>query len=174
MDKEKINEAIGKLKALQSDDILKQLMDQIVGFIGELIVIEKLIEEGMDPKHIGGKKKYDIECNGKRIEVRTSSSRSQKDESKVWGWNLRKINQKESNCSHIICIQLDDKLDATKYLIIKSEDVKHFPESKTKYDLIISDNKSKFNKYQDAITNYVTWIDKSDPLSTVLGLTAER
>src|SRR3990172_5207946 len=105
----------------------------VKGFLGELIVKEKLEEAGFEVEHQGNQSGYDLlvwfqdkEIKG---DVKTSTL---KDDlycgRNHWGWALKHSNKKKPiSATHYICIGLDDDLEAKRFFIIPASLVSKFP-----------------------------------------------
>lgn len=96
----------------------------LLGFIGELYVLQKLDELGYNPHHKGGQGGYDIyiEKIDKRVEVKTSILKNEgeyDDKSiKFWGWAVERRGQKRSKkFDYFVCVALDDHYSNPKFYI---------------------------------------------------------
>ena len=110
----------------------------LVGYLGELLVLQKLQSEGIEVTHLGNQKGVDLSCSSPfnsdiiRIDVKTSRL---KDEFKVtgrrnWGWALNHKNKvKPITCTHFVCVQLNEALQPCGYVVIQKDLLNLFPPS---------------------------------------------
>jgi hypothetical protein len=182
-----LTETIKALRDLRHDRNASGLISHVVGFIGELIVLDKLKEEGVNAEHIGGRSWYDIKCGDSKIEVKTSKIREDDpwcDNVKYWGWGLRRKVQRNNLCSHVICVQLDEGFSAMGFQIIANANVEKFPQSKrypteantlilpTDEDLDQMTTKAQdaFKPFVDVAKDYSKHIAPNESLSKSMGI----
>ena len=124
-----IGKTISLLKRIIKDKNCERMNTSTVkGYLGELLVIQKLGKEGKTIKQAGKQTSYDFAYNNKRIEVKTSIPKDDfKLGYKYWGWGLKHVNKKKVSATHFICLAVDEALRPHKYFIFKVEDLKHFP-----------------------------------------------
>lgn len=133
--KEKANmnkEAIALLKKILKKDAFKRMnKGTVVGFLGELIVKQKLEDEGYEIKHSGNCASIDLlyKIGDKEIKIDVKTSRP-KDEISCgihyWGWPLSK-SAKQCKCSHYICVALDKDYNVKNYFVINVKEIEKFP-----------------------------------------------
>jgi len=126
--------SIEKLKSVIFDENCKSMnLSNIKGYLGELLVAQKLITEGCKIKMLGNQSGYDIEIPKTKItiDVKFSTIKSEvKDCPKYWGWALKHKNKKRPiTCSHFICVASDEELNPIKYYILKADHLERCPKS---------------------------------------------
>ena len=129
-----IDETIQRLRAIVFDDNCKNMnLSNIKGYLGELLVTQKLIQEGLMIIPKGNQSGYDIEVPEKKIKIDVKFSTIKKEVtngSNYWGWALKHKNKfKDISCSHFICVAVDKKLEPLHYYIIRSTYLNNFPTS---------------------------------------------
>lgn len=113
-----------------------------VGFLGELLVREKLESEGREVKHFGNQSGYDL-WYGKgtvevKIDVKASRGDPIRDEFRAWGWALLSTSKKRKlSCTHFVCIALDATLMPHAYHVIPSSKVKAFPHAAGRFKSVM-------------------------------------
>ena len=109
-------------------------MSTIKGFLGELIVRERLEDAGFEVDHRGNQSGYDlsfwVDDQEFRIDVKTSTLKDELSCDRLhWGWALVHSNkQKAVSATHFICVGLDESLEAQRFIIIPAEWAAKFPE----------------------------------------------
>lgn len=129
-----INKTIQRLRAIISDGNCKKMnLSNIKGYLGELLVIQKLLDEGHEIIQKGNQSGYDIEIPNKEIKIDVKFSTIKTEVANCppyWGWALKHKNkQKEISCSHFVCVAVDKELKPLNYYIIKASNLCHFPSS---------------------------------------------
>lgn len=108
-------------------------LSNIKGYMGELLVAQKLIDEGNDIIQKGNQSGYDIEITDKAIKIDVKLSTVKTEISNCppyWGWALKHKNkQREISCSHFVCVAVDKKLEPLNYYIILASELHYFPRS---------------------------------------------
>ncbi len=130
----KLDAAIKRLKGVINDPFCKNMnLSNVKGYLGELIVYKKLISEGFQVIQKGNQSAYDIEIPSKRIkiDVKLSTIKSEvKNCPNYWGWALKfERRKKPVNCTHFICVSLDEELNPLNYYVIRNEHLLLFPKS---------------------------------------------
>jgi len=125
---------IKRLKKIILDENCKNMNKSTVkGFLGELLVKNKLKQEGHNFKHIGNQADVDLELknSNSRIDVKTSIlKREIKNLPEYWGWALKQKSKKRKiSSSHLICIALFKDLSIDAFYIIRTKDLKEFQKS---------------------------------------------
>ena len=121
-------------------------MSTIKGFVGELIVRERLEDAGFEVDHRGNQSGYDlsfwVDDQEFRIDVKTSTLKDELSCGRPhWGWALVHSNKKKAvSATHFICVGLDEDFEAQRFIIIPAEWAAKFPEgigqlSKVKHGL---------------------------------------
>ena len=111
-------------------------LSSVKGFYGELLLKQKLENEGLSVTHRGKQSGYDLEFklskkdHPTKIDVKTSLLKNEIDGDLYnWGWALKSKNKKKINCTHFCCIALDKKYRVNKYYIIQKKNLDKFPKS---------------------------------------------
>ena len=106
----------------------------VKGFLGELVVRQKLEEAGFDYiESLGNQTGYDLSMGqDRRVRIDVKASLL-KDEFKWgcehWGWALIHSNKKKPvSATHFICLGFDNNLNASIFIIIPAEMATKFPE----------------------------------------------
>jgi len=110
-------------------------LSTVKGYLGELLVKDHLEDEGLPVEHLGNQSGYDLQFEnlGKivKIDVKFSVLKYEYDvEHENWGWALLHQNKKrESSCTHIVCVAVDDEYDVVNYYVVPRANVRLFPSS---------------------------------------------
>ena len=141
-----LNETIKLLKEVICDENCKRMNKSIVrGYLGELIVLQKLKNEEFEPQHLGNQSGVDIKVHNFSIDVKTSTLKDDGFGIDVWGWALlRKGKKIEYHAA--ICVALDKKLDVNRYYCIYGEDITSFNSSHGRFKSVLS----RFQKFPKA------------------------
>jgi hypothetical protein len=108
----------------------------LVGFLGELIVLKKLREEGLNCTAIGNQSGHDIEVEQTpkgilKIDVKASRLKDEfvsKTKLKNWGWALKhKSKKKPISCTHFICVAFTNVLSVKSFYVIPKNKYGKFP-----------------------------------------------
>jgi hypothetical protein len=137
-----INAAVAQLIAIINNEHCKRInRSNVIGYIGELLIRRKLLEEGIASKNIehkGNQTAYDLLFNETiRIDVKTSTLKSEaKGLPNYWGWALKfrkaytiTVKRKRTYPTHYICIALTKDYAVENYYIIKYSELNKFPVS---------------------------------------------
>lgn len=122
-------------KVIKDPNCGRMNMSNIKGFLGELIVKERLENAGYEVYHQGNQSGYDlsfwIEDGDKEIKIDVKTSTLKDGFScgrKHWGWALKHSNKKNPlSATHFVCVGLDDELQARRFIIIPAGWVGKFP-----------------------------------------------
>jgi hypothetical protein len=129
-----LDATIKKLRALINDSNSHRMnLSTVIGYLGELIVLGKLHNEGIVCSMRANQSGYDIECSEEDWQIDVKASRY-KDEfirqvgCANWGWALKHKNKiKPITCSHFVCVQFNERLEAMSYYVIPVRKYKSFP-----------------------------------------------
>lgn len=124
-----IAKTIKQLKELILDSNCRCMnLSNVKGYLGELLVFEKLTKEGLNISQKGNQAGHDLEINDIKIDVKFSTLKNEiKKFPKYWGWALKSKRKKRGvSCSHFVCISVDDNLNVKNYYAIKSKDLYRF------------------------------------------------
>lgn len=116
-------------------------MSMVVGYLGELYVLQKLVNEvkqkgsklaGTEVKHLGRQSGYDILFGELRIDVKTSNFKVDVEKKqgmpKYWAWTLiPKTRKKKGMIDWFVCLSLHPNHNVDSYYCIRMKDVDHFP-----------------------------------------------
>lgn len=131
-----------------STDCAKMNRSTVKGFLGELLVKERLEREGISVEHLGNQNGFDLRffVNGRTICADVKMSMP-KDEFKwgfeYWGWALLHENKKkEVSATHFICVGCSESLEVESLYVAPSLRLSEFPKgirqfSKVKHGLIL-------------------------------------
>ena len=96
----------------------------LLGYVGELYVLQKLKELRYNPQYKGGHSSYDIylEKARKRVEVKTSLLKNDGEyhdkNIKFWGWAVEHRGQKKlKKFDYFICVALNDDFSNPRFYI---------------------------------------------------------
>jgi hypothetical protein len=112
----------------------------VVGFLGEIMVFEKLKSEGLEIFHKGNQAGYDLEVeNGPTIDVKACTPRDEFGNDKgFWGWALLSASKKRAlSFSHIVCVAFSRTLDVHCFYVIKADVLQQFPPSIKRYSKVL-------------------------------------
>ena len=182
-----IETTIKILKKVINDPYCDRMTKSVViGYLGELILKNKLEKEGLSVDHKGKQSKYDLEYEKNdtifKIDVKTSKLKDEhKWGVKYWGWALSQGNKtKELNCTHFVCLALDEQLDAYEYFVIPAKNAKLFPSARGQFNSVnhglivfpkgskkVTDKKwmESINRSEKLIKKYVLRAKKNSLLS---------
>jgi len=105
-------------------------LSTVKGFLGELLVKEKLGKEGKKVEHKGNQSGYDLEFDNIKIDVKFSAlKREVAYLPECWGWALKHASKKKPiNFTHFICVAATrDNHSIDAFYVIKASDIKKFP-----------------------------------------------
>jgi hypothetical protein len=131
-----LTKTIGLLREVILDENCKRMnLSTVKGYLGELLMLQQLTNAGFEAaEHQGNQTGYDLSV-GKdkkfKIDVKTSTLKFELSrECKNWGWALQHENKKRPiSATHFVCLGLDDKLEASQFIVIPANLAKKFPES---------------------------------------------
>lgn len=125
----------------------------VKGYLGELLIKEKLEKEDLEVIHHGNQSGYDLsfrrgDCDF-RIDVKTSLLKDEYNRKKdYWGWALLHENKKKRiKATHIICLGCDKDYSPSFFIVIPIDKITKFPNgmkqfSKVKHGLMVSFDKN--------------------------------
>lgn len=113
-------------------DCAKMNRSTVKGFLGELLVKQRLEQEGVKVAHLGNQKGYDLEFTHQGVAVRVDVKVSlPKDEFRwgfdYWGWALQPASKKTISATHFVCVGCTDALEVDALFVVRKEDVQKFP-----------------------------------------------
>lgn len=129
-----IENSIKRLKDVITDNNCKKMnLSNVKGYLGELIVLEKLIKEEVTVEQKGNQSGYDIELveYSIKIDVKLSTIKTEvNDCPPYWGWAIRHENKRRDlTATHFVCVALNEDFTVSDFYIIKTKDYKKFPKS---------------------------------------------
>lgn len=158
---------IEKLRALIQDPVANASMNlsTIKGFLGELLVAERLQTEGADVLLKGNQSGHDLEIDGGaiKIDVKLSTLKSEvKGCPNYWGWPLRfeRNVDKDVTCTHFVCIGVNDELKPVRFYVIEAGDLTRFPQctipqfKKVKHGFAKLEKWESIEEVKDSIQGY--------------------
>jgi hypothetical protein len=130
----KTKTSIERLKDIITDENCKKMnLSNVKGYLGELIVLEKLLKEKVTVEQKGNQSGYDIEIIdlGIKIDVKLSTIKTEvKNCPPYWGWAIKHENKKRDlTATHFVCVALNVDFSVKDFYVIKAKDYKHFPKS---------------------------------------------
>jgi len=138
-----VNDTIQSLKDVIFDKNCERMNKSCVkGFLGELIVLQKLKSEGLDPIHLGKQSGVDINVKGLKIDVKTSELKDDGFETKNWGWALKRKG-KEIKYDVALCVALDEELNTAGFYCIYQENVLSFESQSPQFPTVLN----RFQKF---------------------------
>ena len=102
----------------------------VVGYLGEVVVREKLSSKGLVVFHKGNQSAYDLATSsGVKIDVKAGSPRDEFGAGReFWGWALKSQSKKRDiNFSRIICVAFTEKYDIHGFYTVLVSNLEHFP-----------------------------------------------
>ena len=157
---------IEKLRDLIKDPIAHSMnLSTVKGFLGELLVAQRLRQEGGEVILKGNQSGHDLELHkgSIKIDVKLSTLKSEvKGCPKYWGWPLRfdRNADKLVSCTHFVCIGVNDDLLPVRYYVIKSGDLLKFPQctipqfKNVRHGLVKLEKWESFQEVRQAIQSY--------------------
>jgi hypothetical protein len=128
-----LDETIQLLKDVINDGNCNRMNKSIVrGYLGELITIKKLRDEGYNPEHKGKLAGVDIVFEGILIDVKTSRLKKDGFEIKNWGWALARKG-KPVKYAVAVCVALDEQSNNIGFYCIRGRDVEGKTASEFEY-----------------------------------------
>lgn len=126
--------AVDLLRAVVlSPDCEKMNRSTVKGFLGELLVKERLESEGIKVEHLGNQNGIDLrfELGGRVVSVDVKMSMP-KDEFKwgfeYWGWALLHENKKKDiAATHFICVGCSESLEVESLFVVRKSRLTEFP-----------------------------------------------
>lgn len=120
-DLSELDVAIQRLKTVLNDPVCRANMtlSTVTGFLGELIVRQRLKKEGIEVSHHGKMSSYDLEYGPYKIDVKTSARKSELGEGlSNWGWALKRESKRKNACTHFVCLALDERYEPVAYYVL--------------------------------------------------------
>ena len=116
-------------KLIRDSNCQKMNLSTVKGYLGELMVRKKLMEESKEVIHKGNQSNYDLKVDNYLIDVKLSSLKEEiKYFNHHWGWALNHTNKKRKiSCTHFVLVALNKKYNVENFFIIKANDVEKFP-----------------------------------------------
>jgi hypothetical protein len=116
------------ISVLKDEESVRMNKSTLIGFLGELYVKNILIDEGFYVEHKGNQSNVDliIESEKIKIEVKTSTIKDFDKPFPNWNWAL--LSKDKTNATHNICVALNEDFTLNSIYLIKSENLKLFPE----------------------------------------------
>ena len=143
---EDFENTIQLLKNVLSDKNCDRMNKSVVtGYLGELLVYQKLQKEELKPEQLGKQSGYDIHVKNVKIEVKTSSLKDDGFGITNWGWTLLRKNQ-EIKYDLVICVALDDNLNVEGYYCISKKNLTSFLSPHGRFTSIMN----RFQKFPQA------------------------
>ena len=131
-----LKQTIKRLRAVACDLNCERMnKSNVVGFLGEVLVRQKLEMEGVSVLHKGGQCGYDLELpNGVTIDVKTARPRLLTGTDLYhWGWALKSASKGHISATHFVCVELTDDCEVRGLHVIRAQDVETFPPSAGRY-----------------------------------------
>jgi hypothetical protein len=136
-----LKKSIKRLKEVICDPYCARMnKSTVVGFLGEIVVREKLSSEGLSVNHLGNQKGYDLEIkDGPRIDVKACTRRPYfGSDVDFWGWPLLSESKKKKICfTHIICVAFTTSLEVYAFYVIQTKNLSKFPKSSSRFKGIL-------------------------------------
>jgi hypothetical protein len=142
MSKETATELLKKV--VRHPDCEKMNLSTVKGYLGELMIKEKLEAEGLSVKHVGNQSGYDLEFSISdaikiKIDVKLSLP---KDEFRwgfdYWGWALQHENKKKGiTATHFVCMGCSTELETQAIFIVSAKDINKFPKGEKQFSKVI-------------------------------------
>lgn len=115
----------------------------VKGFLGELLVKERLEREGVEVRHLGNQNGVDLsfEIDGRAMNIDVKMSMP-KDEFKwgfeYWGWALLHENKKKKvAATHFICVGCSESLEVEKLFVVRESKLTEFPRGFRQFSKVI-------------------------------------
>lgn len=128
-----VSRTIATLRKIIIDPNCAQMnRSNLKGYLGELLVGVKLVEEGLTVVQRGNQAGYDLQFKSIKIDVKCSTLKTEVSNCPpYWGWALKqKSKTKEITCTDFICVALaEPSLEVQAYYVIKAKDLWRFPPS---------------------------------------------
>lgn len=101
----------------------------VKGYLGELLVLQKLRDEGLQVVQRGNQSGYDLEAGEYKIDVKLSTTKFEVDRvTPSFGWALVHQNKKRDlTCTHFVCAALDEKYEVAAFYIVPQASARKFP-----------------------------------------------
>lgn len=129
-----IERTITRLKDIITDENCKKMnLSNVKGYLGELIVLDKLRKEKLSVVQKGNQSGYDLEIieMSIKIDVKLSTIKTEiRDCPPYWGWALKHENKKRDlSATHFVCVALNENLTVKDFYVINAKNLNHFPRS---------------------------------------------
>lgn len=142
-------DAIALLReVIKSPDCDKMNRSTVKGFLGELLVKQRLEDEGQTVQHHGNQTGYDLRVSieGREVLIDVKMSLPKEEYGwgfEHWGWALlhdRKT--KAANATHYVCVGCSATLEVERLFVVQAASVAKFPQgirqfSKVKHALVL-------------------------------------
>lgn len=158
----KKNPAKKILSILNDPEFSQMNKSNLLGFLGEIYVKEKLIGEGFEVQHKGNQSPVDLIINNAgevvNIDVKLSSRKYHNRRKRGkhhfhWGWALtRSTKTKSISATHYVCVALNDEYLPQAYYIVRASDLNKFPGDNGQFthvsaSLLIAENFGDFKTH---------------------------
>jgi hypothetical protein len=132
-----LHRSVTRLKAVILDPHCKRMnKSSVVGFLGEVVVRQKLEMEGLQVEHHGNQTGYDLEVHGgPKIDVKACTPRSYfGDSANCWGWALlSKSKKRKISFQYLVCVAFNSSLNVSAFYVVNTKDLRKFPESSARF-----------------------------------------
>jgi len=129
-------------KVIRDENCERMNKSEVKGYLGELIVFQKLRNEGYKPEHRGNQSDVDIIVNDFKIDFKTSELKDDGLESKIWGWALLR-KDRVIKYDAAVCVALDKNLDVNAYYCVSRSNVSDFESHHGHYTNVLN----RFHKF---------------------------
>lgn len=129
-------------KVIYDKNCERMNLSTVKGYLGELIVLQKLQNEGYPPQHRGKQSDFDIKLDGVKIDVKTSILKKDGHYDEIWGWALVR-KDKPIKYDVAVCVALDKKFEVVSYYCIFSPKVECFKIPHGRYTNVLN----RFHKF---------------------------
>ena len=125
----------GTIRALQAvavdDNCRRMNKSTVIGFLGELLVRQKLEAEGLEVDHLGGQSGHDLSILEGKVTIDVKTSRPQKFPATDvinWGWALKsRVKKRAITATHFVCVSLTKNCELKDFHVIRACDLADFP-----------------------------------------------
>jgi hypothetical protein len=121
----------------------KMNQSNVKGYLGELLVKERLESEGHVVEHVGNQSGFDLRFTHGKCDIRIDVKMSLlKDEFKwnfqYWGWALKQESKKKPiSATHFVCVGCDENLAPKALFVVRATDVALFPQGEKQFSKVM-------------------------------------
>lgn len=120
------------ITVLKDKESVRMNKSTLIGFLGELYVKNKLIDEGFSVEHKGNQSNVDLKIETENIEIEVKTSTIKDFDKPFPNWNWALLLKELSKATHYICVALNEDFTLNTLFLIKNIHIIEFPKPESK------------------------------------------